>query len=438
MGIGDSSHLTDEPTGRGMKKIAAVLAMCLASAGCGLISGADSLGEMSIERTSGSVSIQRGDETFDVVDVTSLAPGDVITTTGDARAELRLEGGRAVGLRGSGALRIGSGQSIESLEDGSLLARVNESTKITIGDVTVTSTQGVFRLDRGRASERVGTYEGMVKLEAPGQDSVAVEPLHQASFAAGELLRARPYHLSYGDAWDALLLSDVIRLDREMNSLGLAVSRQIGRGSLDLGYFRRLAGREVDFMRGYRSSSNSDLLIGFAIARSVDDSLAQTFKRAFRLFGDGAQWGVAAILLGARPGTVVASLEESILSTGALAAALGDDAGAAANGPLAASGGANGGGASSETTASTSNTSGSGSTDTTGTGGTGGTSGTGGTGGSGGSGGTGGTGSGGGGTGGGGTGGGDDGCDNLVDCSIEELPLPSLSPLVEDVGGLLP
>lgn len=405
-----------------MKKVAAVLVMCLACAGCGLFSDADSLSEMSIKRMSGSVSIQRGDETFDVVDVTSLAPGDVITTTAGAAAELRLEGERAVGLRGSGALRVAGGRGIESLDGGSLLARVEDSTKIAIGDVTVTSTDGVFRLDRGRASARVGTYEGSVKLEAPGQTDVAVERLHQASFAAGELLRARPYRLSYRDPWDELLLSDVIRLDREMNSLGVAVSRQIGRSRLDLGYFRRLAGRDVDFMRGYRSSSNSDLLIGFAIARSVDASLAQTFERAFRLFGDGAQWGVAATLLGARPGTVVASLEESIMSTGALAAALGDDAGAAANGPLAS----NGGGASSGTTASTSTTSGSdpsGTGDTSVSGGTGGTGGSGGTGG--------GTG------GGGGGGGGDDGCDNLVDCSIDELPLPSLSPLVED-GGLLP
>ena len=413
-----------------MKKIAAVLVMCLASAGCGLFSDADSLGEMSIKRTSGSVSIQRGDETLDVVDITSLAPGDVITTTGGATAELRLEGERAVGLRGSGALLVGDGRSVESLDGGSLLARVDDSTKITIGDVTVTSTNGVFRLDRGRASARVGTYEGMAKLQAPGQTAVAVERLHQASFAAGELLRARPYRLSYGDPWDALLLSDVIRLDREMNSLGVAVSRQIGRSRLNLGYFRRLAGRDVDFMSGYRSSSNSDLLIGFAIARSVDDSLAQTFKRAFRLFGDGAQWGVAATLLGARPDTVIASLEESILSTGALAAALGDDAGAAANGPLAASGGSNGGPG---TTAATSTTQGSGSTDTTETGDTGGAGGTGGTGGGGG-------GTGGGGSGGGGSGGGGGSCDNLVDCSIDELPLPSLSPLVEDLplDGLLP
>jgi hypothetical protein len=409
-----------------MKKIAAVLVMCLASAGCGLFSDADSLGEMSIKRTSGSVSIQRGEETFDVVDITSLAPGDVITTAGGAAAELRLEGERAVGLRGSGAFRVAGGRSIESLDGGSLLARVDDSTRITIGDVTITSTDGVFRVDRGSASARVGTYEGLVKLEAPGQSAVTVEPLHQTSFAAGELLRPRPYHLSYGDPWDALLLSDVIRLDREMNSLGVAVSRQIGRSRLDLDYFHRLAGRDVDFMRGYRSSSNSDLLIGFAIARSVDASLAQTFKRAFRLFGDGAQWGVAATLLGARPGTVVASLEESILSTGALAAALGDDAGAAAKGPLASSGGSIGGGASPATTASTSNTSGSdpsGAGDPSGSGGTGGSGG-----------------GGGGGTGGGDGGGEDDGCDNLVDCSIDELPLPSVSPLIEDLplDGLLP
>ena len=224
-----------------MKKVAAVLVMCLASAGCGLFADSGSLGEMSIKRTSGSVSIERGDETFDVVDVTSLAPGDVITTTGDAAAELRLEGEHAVGLRGPGALRVVGGRSIESLDGGSLLARVDDSTKITIGDVTVTSTKGVFRLDRGRASARVGTYEGMAKLQAPGQTAVAVETLHQASFAAGELLRARPYRLAYGDPWDALLLSDVIRLDREINSLGVAVSRQIGRTRLDLGYFHGLA-----------------------------------------------------------------------------------------------------------------------------------------------------------------------------------------------------
>nr|MBA2601242.1 hypothetical protein [Actinomycetota bacterium] len=329
-----------------MKKTAAAIVICLLSAGCGLFSDSDSLAEMTVKRSSGSVSIQRGDETFDVVDTASLEPGDIITTEGDARAELRLEGERAVGLRGLGEFRVGDGRSLESLDGGRLLARVAEMTKILVGDVSLVSSNGIFRVDRGRASARVGTYRGAVRLEAPGQTAVAVEALHQASFSAGELLRAKPYRLSYGDPWDALLLSDVIRLDKEMNSLGVAVSRQIGRGRLDVGYFRRLADRDVGFMRRYMSSSNADLLIGFAIARSVDAGLPSAFKRAFKLFGDGAQWGVAATLLGARPAAVVASLEKSILSTGALAAALGEGAGDSRNGPLAASSGASASGTS--------------------------------------------------------------------------------------------
>lgn len=402
-----------------MKKTAAAIVICLLSAGCGLFSDSDSLAEMTVKRSSGSVSIQRGDETFDVVDTASLEPGDIITTEGDARAELRLEGERAVGLRGLGEFRVGDGRSLESLDGGRLLARVAEMTKILVGDVSLVSSNGIFRVDRGRASARVGTYRGAVRLEAPGQTAVAVEALHQASFSAGELLRAKPYRLSYADPWDALLLSDVIRLDKEMNSLGVAVSRQIGRGRLDVGYFRRLADRDVGFMRRYMSSSNADLLIGFAIARSVDAGLPSAFKRAFKLFGDGAQWGVAATLLGARPAAVVASLEKSILSTGALAVALGEGAGDSRNGPLAASSGASASGTS--PTQSASSTSSVGGSPSTGSGG----SGSGGGGG----------GDGGGGDDGGGGGGDDDdgGCDNLVDCSIDELPLPSTSPLLDEL-----
>ncbi|MDQ3619849.1 MAG: hypothetical protein M3391_06915 [Actinomycetota bacterium] len=412
-----------------MKKTAAAIAMCLLSAGCGLFSDSDSLAEMTVRRSSGSVSIQRGEETFDVVDTASLEPGDIITTEGDARAELRLEGDRAIGLGGGGEFRVGDGRSLEALDGGRLLARVAETTKILVGDVSVISSKGVFRIDRGRASARVGTYRGAARLEAPGQTAVAVEALHQASLTAGELQRAKPYRLSYADPWDSLLLADVIRLDKEVNTLGVAVSRQIGRGRLDRGYFRRLADRDVGFMRKFMSSSNADLLIGFAIARSVDGDLPAAFKRAFKLFGDGAQWGVAATLLGARPDAVVASLEKSILSTGALAAALGEGAGERGDGPLAASSGASASGTSPAQPASSSSD-GSGSP-SDGSGG----SGPGGSGpGEGGDGGGDGDGDGGGdGDGDGGGGGDDGGCDNLIDCSIEELPLPSISPLIDEL-----
>src|SRR5918999_6361932 len=102
-----------------MKKIALPLIVSLlAATACWPFSGND-IAEMSVKRTSdeGKVEILRGEETISVSDDEEVEVGDVVSTSGGARALLRLEGerpdARFVNLAPNTDIRIESTKAVE-------------------------------------------------------------------------------------------------------------------------------------------------------------------------------------------------------------------------------------------------------------------------------------------------------------------------------------
>lgn len=305
-----------------MKKLALSLAaVLLAGVAC---SGDEALADMELRPESGTVNLLRDGETIAVEGPTGLQPGDVIVTKSNSLARFALEGGadaREGQLQGNSRVLVRSGSSVEA-EEGRLLLQVSEPTRAIVEGVTARSSDGIFRIDRGFGSVRTGVYAGSVELDAPGQADLAVSTLYQATLVAGDLPNhTRPYRLDEEDAWDQVLLKEVVNLEQELEVLARGLGSQLGRQRPDLAYFRALAdGDKVGFMNRYLKRKPADLLIGFTIAQIADGALHRAFKAAFELRDQGARWGVAAKILDVEPRPIVAQLERLILGTGVVAA----------------------------------------------------------------------------------------------------------------------
>lgn len=306
-----------------MKKTALSLAAALVAV-AGACAGEDALRDMELRLESGVVNVIRDGETINVVETFELVPGDVIVSKEEALAKFALEGGadaRQGEIQGNTRILISSSTSVEA-QEGNILMRVQEPTKVVVEGVTARSSEGAFRIDRRFGSVRAGTYTGSIQLDAPGQTDLRVPRLYQATIAAGALPnQTRPYQLDLDDAWDRHVLEDVVDLEENLAALSRGFAGQIGRDRPGLDYFSALAdGGNLGFMRRYLSRKPSDLLIGFTIAENSDRPLRGAFENAFELFDAGARWGVAAAILEVEPRPLVAELEDLILGTGAVAA----------------------------------------------------------------------------------------------------------------------
>jgi len=305
-----------------MKKLALSLAaVVLAGVAC---SSDQALADMELRALSGVVNVLRDGETINVEGAVELQPGDVILTKDGGFAKFALEGGadaRQGQMQGNSRVLVRSGSAVEA-EEGLLLLQVTEPTRALVEGVTARSSDGVFRIDRGFGSVRTGVYKGSVELDAPGQADLAVSTLYQATLVAGDLpSQTRPYRLDEEDAWDKVLLEEVVALEEDLATLARGLSTQLGRQRPGLDYFRALIdGGNVTFMRSYLKRKPADLLIGFTVARIADGSLERAFKAAFDLYDQGARWGVAAKILDVEPRPIVAQLERLILGTGVVAA----------------------------------------------------------------------------------------------------------------------
>jgi hypothetical protein len=316
-----------------MKKIAIPLIICLvATTACWPFSSND-IAEMSVKRTSdsGKVEIVRGDETISVTDAEEVKVGDLVSTSGGARALLRLEGerpdARFVNLAPETDVRIESTKAIEGpLHTGSLVADAGASMRVTFAGFDATSSSGAFRVDIGAASVRAGAYRGAVRLETPGQPRVSLPRLFEAQAAAGDLDGKEPYRLDPGDPWDRVFLRAVVDLDEQLTPLATGLRNQLGRARPELPYFRALADQDVGFMGRYLSRPTVDLLTAFLIADNSPGSLKKNFVRAFRLADDGAKWAVVAGILEAHFKTLVADLSNVAAATGAVAGGTGNEA----------------------------------------------------------------------------------------------------------------
>lgn len=306
-----------------MKKIALCLVAALFAVGAAC-ADQDALRDMELRLESGVVNVIRDGETINVLDALELIPGDVIISKEDALAKFALEGGaeeRQGEIQGNSRILVQSSTSLEA-QEGNVLMRVNDTTKVVVEGVTARSSEGAFRIDRRFGSVRAAAYSGSVQLDAPGQTNLRVPRLFQATIVAGALPnQTRPYQLDLEDAWDNDLLEEVVTLEENLAALSRGFTGQIGRERPGLDYFTALAdGGDLRFMRRYLSRKPSDLLIGFTIAENADTPLRGTFEKAFDLFDAGARWGVAAAILEVEPRPLVAELEDLILGTGAVAA----------------------------------------------------------------------------------------------------------------------
>jgi hypothetical protein len=314
-------------------KIAIPLMICLIAATACWPFGSNDIAEMSVKRTSdnGKVEITRGDETITVSDAEEVKVGDLVSTSGGARALLRLAGekdsARYLNIGPDTDVEIQSEKAVEGpLHTGSIVADTAAPMRVTFGSFNATSSDGAFRVDIGVASVRAGTYSGAVRLETPGQPRVSLPKLFEVQAAASDLDAREPYRLDPGDPWDRVFLRAVVDLEEQLTPLATGLRSQLGNSRPDLPYFSVLAKQNVGFMKKYLSRPTVDLLTGFVIANNAPGSLKKNFVRAFKLFDDGAQWAVVAGILDASFKTVVAELTNVAEATGAVAGGTGGEA----------------------------------------------------------------------------------------------------------------
>ena len=282
------------------------------------------LKDMELSVLKGVVNVIRDGETIPVESNIGLEAGDVIETKQGTVAKFALEGGpeeRRGELQGSTKILVRSGTSIEA-QEGQLLLAVQQPTTVVADSVTARTAGATFRIDRGFGSDRAGVYSGSLDLESPGQARLRLDTLFQATMVAGDLpSQGRPYRLDESDAWDQRVLEEVVALEQQLEVLARGLTPQLRGQRPDLNYFAALiGGGNVSFIRNYLQRKPVDLLIGFTIARNAPLRLENAFEKGFRLYDQGARWGVAAKIMEVEPKPVVAQLERLILGTGVVAA----------------------------------------------------------------------------------------------------------------------
>lgn len=319
-----------------MKKLNIFLILAvLAGTACWPFGGDQVLAEMTIRRSSegGVVTIVRGSEQIPVTDEdVALQNGDVIRTAKNGVANLRLEGDRQAWIAQVGDTRLGTETRVvgtDALEgrSGTIVAAAVEPMRVRFGDVVATGTESTFRVDQRAGAARAASYDGVVRLTAPGEAAVTMDRLREVQASAGDLRTERPYQLDPNDPFDRRELAAVITLQAELDVLGSALQSQLGKQRPTLGYFEVLADRSVASMKPYLRRPPSDLLTAFTIATNTDaHPFASAITEAFSLRDDGGEWGVVAAILRADPRLLLADLNDIIVATGAVAGGQGDTA----------------------------------------------------------------------------------------------------------------
>src|SRR5688572_12846266 len=213
-----------------MRRLAIPLVMCFfAGAACGRCGGEEALAAMTLRSAGGGrVEIVRASEepiSVGEEDV-PVQPGDIIRTYGGGLAQVALEGDRVAWVGGrkqvspgvpEAQMRILGTTSVET-ETGTVMAEAADPMKVHFGDAVASGEDGIFRVDRRAGAARAASYEGTVRVSAPGEANVVLDRLYEAPATASDLRPAQPYRLDPADPFDGRQLSDVIELE---NTLGL-------------------------------------------------------------------------------------------------------------------------------------------------------------------------------------------------------------------------
>ncbi len=280
---------------------------------------------MQIEPLGGQVTIIRAGKTIPVRDVTTIKPGDEIAASGkESLAKLRLEGQRFAWVGADARVAVVDETSLD-LSSGSLKASSEDGDDLTVSfeDIQASSASdgSLFRVDQGFGFARAAVYAGEIELSRPGQRSLAIPALFEATTAGGELPPGTdPYTFDDTDQWDKEHLADIIELDQDLESRAASLATQLGNSRPTLGFFGELAGRQVDFMRPYlrrQATPTGDLLIGFVVAENAPRmQLEPAFETAFQYHDDGGQWGIVASILDVQRDPLLSQLTTIVLATG--------------------------------------------------------------------------------------------------------------------------
>lgn len=300
--------------------VAALGVPLVAGAGWIAFSSDSILGDMEV-RAIGDVTVLRDGEALAVDEMLELRPHDLITTGQGSSALFNLEGARSVELAQHSSARVLAASSV-AVESGRSLIESSDRTKVMIGDVEVVAPAAdtVFRLDR-TSVVRAGVYEGVVTVGAPGENTLRVPRLYETSvpLAAPDVLsRPAPYSLNPTDHWDETHLPSVVALQEQLSQTAKGLAPQFGKKTLPLSYFSAIAGTDVRFMQPYlKGHRTTDLLVGLTVAKGTPSmKLAPAFRETLGLFDRGAQWGVAAAIMQAKPKTLLAGLNNLLEKSG--------------------------------------------------------------------------------------------------------------------------
>ncbi len=289
----------------------------LAGAACWPFDEKQPLSEMELRRETGTVEVLRDGERIGVDDAIALEVGDVIETSDDSTARLRLQGDRLGEMLSNGRTKVLDTTSLEN-QAGRLLAHATERMEIAFDEVSVTGEGSLFRVDRGVATTRTAVYRGAVTMSNPGEPRLEVRRLFEATVTANDVpSSSRPYRLLVDDPWDLVFLQNLVSLEEELDRLAAGLKAQLGNRKPKLGYFRALGGsKDVEVMKPFLPQPTEDLLVGFTLADNAGTAFAPAFRRAFSLFRQGGTWGIAAGIMQVRPEVLLADLENIIVATG--------------------------------------------------------------------------------------------------------------------------
>ncbi|HEX2051559.1 MAG TPA: hypothetical protein VHJ34_13150 [Actinomycetota bacterium] len=298
------------------RMVAVVAAVAVALGGYAWLDAeSDRLDAMAVRRLGrgGRVEIVRHGDVVTVRDMAALATGDVVRTSGAARARVRLEGRRDAWLAPASEAVVAGGDELE-VRSGGVLVRSDDPTTVAIGDVDVRPSMAVVRVDALDASARVASYRGDVALAAPGRPEVVLEPLFQVATAAGELAAARPYRLDPSDAWDRTRLAPVVELHERLTRVADRIAAA--------------GARPAAPVASLRARRPADAAIAVALARTAAAPFGAALRRALDLRDSGGQWAVVAAIMDVGPRALVAELGGVVVAAG-----VADPAAAAADGP---------------------------------------------------------------------------------------------------------
>ena len=309
-----------------MKRLAIPLVMCFfAGAACWPFGGEETLAAMTLRSAGGGrVEIVRASEepiSVGEEDV-PVQPGDIIRTYGGGLAQVALEGDRVAWVGGrkqvsagvpEAQMRILGTTSVET-ETGTVMAEAADPMKVHFGDAVASGEDGIFRVDRRAGAARAASYEGTVRVSAPGEANVMLDRLYEAPATASDLRPAQPYRLDPADPFDGRQLSDVIELENTLGLISQGLLTQLGRQKPTLSYFQAFAeGENVSPLRDHLKRPAIDLLLGFTIAINTKSlTFGEALDSAFENRDDGGSWGVVAEIVEADPKLVVADLNNII------------------------------------------------------------------------------------------------------------------------------